>query len=116
MLPPLSLLLLGLLAAQPEPECNGCAVARCSRRFVDASCWWNEAVADGNASHALAAALATHAELISVPAMARPWLVAPLPGVTFASPHCASGHATVLCFDARSSGMTLRLEPGVLQG
>jgi hypothetical protein len=59
-------------APMNELECNGCSAARCSKRFVDASCWWNPDASDGNATHALAAALATRAQVISIPAMDRP--------------------------------------------
>ena len=93
---------------------SGCGAARCNATFVDASCWWDPDAADGNATAAIAAALATRARTVSIPAMDRPWLVAPVPGLSYASAVCKGSHPTVICLDQNSSGITIIFEPGVL--
>lgn len=102
-------------APVPNVACpRSCGRDRCNHSFVDASCWWDPTVADGNATAAIAAALATRAPMVSVPAMDRPWLVAPVPGLSYASTVCSGSHPTVICLDANSSGVTIRFEPGAL--
>jgi hypothetical protein len=93
---------------------SGCGAERCNATFADASCWWNPDAADGNATAAIAAALAIRAQTVSIPPMDRPWLVAPVPGLSYASAVCTGSHPTVICLDQNSSGITIVFEPGVL--
>lgn len=120
----LQLLLLLLLQAagsttmelQLQGACpsSSCGPERCNATFADASCWWEPHAPDGNATAAIAAALATRAPTIFIPAMDRPWVVAPMPGLSYASAVCTGGHPTVICLDQNSSGITIVFAPGVL--
>ena len=101
------------------PGCRGCtSAARCNADFVDASCFLLDDNDDGNATtRALATAIASGADVVSVPDIGRPWVVVPISGVSFASPSCHGGyldHPMVFCLGQNFSHRTLRFELGAV--